>query len=249
MALLVAGCRFHFDPLGGPSDGASGDATDGSMTLSDGSTDAKVTPLVQGVSLDTTSGAPVTVNGSTGLATVTPGNLVIVVCGGLNGPACVVTSSPTTTWQQVDPGSTLGVYVACDAPAITSINVTNGGTDMNVVVTEWSGVQSSASCFDTKRISTACATAPTAWDTGLTPSVSQNKELLIAVGHAGAQNAGWTVDAPYEMAFDAKGVNAGVNVMLGYQRVVATPTTYRATGTVDSWSSACFTDLFTFRAL
>ena len=247
--MVLVGCRFHFDPLGAPLDGSSNDASDGSTTMSDGSPDAKVTQLVQGVSVDTTSGAPITINTSNGLATVTPGNMVMVVCGGLNGPACVVTSTPATTWQQVDPGTTLGVYVACDVPAITSISATNGATDMNLVVTEWSGIQSSASCFDTKRISTACPTAPAAWDTGLTPSVSQNRELLVAVGHAGAQNAGWTIDAPYQIAFDAKGVNAGVNVMLGSQRVVATPTTYRATGTVNQWAAACFTDVFTFRAL
>ena len=252
-ALLLVGCRFNFDPVGsGPSDGsaAPNDATDGPTTMTDGPPDAMVTPVVQAVSRDTASAAPVTIDTTNGLATVTPGNMVVVVCGGLNAPAlCTPSSTPAATWTNIDPGSTLGVHVACNAPAITSVTVTNGGTAMNLVVTEWSGVVAAATCLDTKRISTPCATAPTTWDTGFTPTVSQNRELLVTVGRADAPDAGWTVDAPYQIGFDAKGVNSIVNVLVGYQKVDASPMAYKATGTVNQYQFACFTDVFAFKAL
>lgn len=244
--VTCAACRIHFEPMmNAPSDGASAD-----MPVADTSPDATSSRVIQAVSSDTTSGAPVTIDSSTGLATVTPGNMVLVVCGALNAPsACAPTSTPAATWQQIDPGTTLGVYVACNAPAITSITVANGATDMNAVVTEWSGVIASASCLDTKNISQPCPTAPAAWDTQPTVQpVSQNRETIIAVGHAGGANAGWTVDAPYQIATNATGVNAGVNVLVAYQEVDAAPMAYAATGTVNQWSVACFTDVFAFRA-
>ena len=251
--VLLAACRFNFDPLGAPSDGAGGDDTGDTLldtsSLLDMSGDATSSPLVQAVKSDNTSGAPITINGGSGLTPVTAGNMVLVVCGGFNSPGlCTVSSTPATTWTNIDPGSTLGVYVACNAPAITSITISNGAQRMNMVVTEWSGVVASAGCFDQKRISTPCATAPTAWDTQLTPTVSQNRELLVAVTYADAANAGWTIDPPYQMGFNATGVNAAVNVMVGYQQVNAPPMPYSATGTVNSWQFACFSDVFTFKA-
>src|SRR5262245_41826283 len=111
----LAACRIHFDPITTQSDGARGDTT----RLGDGTPDARPAPFVQAVSVEVAGGAPIPVDGTAGLAPVTPGNIVIVVCGGLNaGTACAPVSTPPATWQQIDPGLTLGVYVACNAPAI-----------------------------------------------------------------------------------------------------------------------------------
>lgn len=248
---LLAACRFNFDPFGGgPSDGAtSGD--DGMMSdsrIADATSDATGgSPVVQTVHRDTPTSAAITINGATGLAPVTAGNMVVVVCGGLNLPVlCGVTSTPGATWQNIDPGTTLGVYVLCNAPAITSITASNGGTALNLVVTEFSGTIG-ANCFDQKRISTACAAAPTTWNTGQTPTVSQARELLVAVGYAGSANAGWTVNTPYQIATDATGINANIDVLVGYQEVNAAPMAYAATGSIAQWQNACFTDVFTFK--
>jgi hypothetical protein len=246
LLVVVVACRLHFDPTGTPSDADSDSSTDPSA---DASPDAAISPVVQAVSLDTL-GVSIVIGAAGGLAPVTAGNMVLLVCGGFNGTSpCAPSSTPPATWQQIDPGTTLGVYVACNAPAITQINVVNKGQDLNAVVTEWSGAIASAACFDTSRISTPCPTAPAAWNTLSTAQpVSQNRELIVAVGHAGAQNAGWTVDPPYQIAANALGVNAGVNVLVAYQEVDATPMAYSATGTVNQWATACFTDVFAFRA-
>jgi len=160
---------------------------------------------------------------------------------------CNISSTPAATWTNIDPGTTLGVYVACNAPAITSVTASNGGTDMNLVVTEFSGVAAIASCFDVKRISTACATAPTTWNTGQTPTVTQARELLVAVGHAASPNAGWSIDPPYQIATDAKGINSTINVLVGYREVNAAPQAYAATGSITQWQIACWTDVFAFK--
>ncbi len=244
--VVLASCRINFDPTSTLSDAAG---LDPDARRDTASADATSSAVVQTASVDTATGNPLTLDGSSGLAPVTPGNMVMVVCGGLNTPSpCAPVSTPAATWQQIDPGTTLGVYIACNAPAITSISISNGADDMQFVATEWSGVVA-ANCFDTSHISQPCPTAPAEWNTQPTNQpVSQNRELIVAVGQAGAVNAGWTVDAPYAIATDAKGVNAAVNVLVAYQEVDAAPMAYFATGTINQWSIACFTDVFGFRA-
>ena len=237
---LLAACRINFDPAGEITDAVNPDGTP-----ADAAPDALFTPLVQAVSLDAVAGAGLTLDGTIGLAPITAGNMVLVVCGGLDlQNACRPISTPPATWQEIDGGTTLGVFVTCNAPAITSIMVMNGGTELNVIVTEWSGV--AASCYDTGKTSTACATAPTAWNSLATPTTSQNRSLIVTLGTAGSVDAGWSVDAPYAMAKDATGVNGASNPFVAYQEVDAPPMPYAGSGFVNQYSSACFNDVFAF---
>lgn len=243
---LVGACRINFDPTGATSDASSDpDARDGATP--DGSSDAPATsPLVQSAFVDVAGPAVQTIDMNDGLAPVTAGNTVIVTCGRFSGVGqCNPTSVPATTWQELDGGTTLGVYVACNAPAITSITAQNGGNAMKLHVSEWTGI-ADANCVDVQRISTPCNTGPSAWNTGLTPTTTVNNLLLISVALAGG--ASFTVDAPFTEALEADPGVSGIVVHQTYQRVDAAPTTYAATGTVTAWNVACFTDLFAFKA-
>jgi hypothetical protein len=252
LALLVvalAGCRFHFDSLssddGGPGDGGSDTSGDTTMV------DAAQTPLVQSVQFDAASLGFTMTNANSGLVPVTAGNMVFVVCGHPTASGqCFPTSTPAATWQQIDGGTSLGVYVACGAPAITSITLQNGAGGLTAVVTEWKGIVA-ANCLDKQRISNPCPTPPGTWTSLATPAVTQNRELILAAGMASAVDAGWTIDTPFVMARDAKGAAAQSNVYTAYQLVDAAPTSYTATGTIQQSAGglACFNDVFTFKAL
>jgi hypothetical protein len=141
-------------------------------------------------------------------------------------------------WQTIDPGSSLSVYVACGAPAITNIQLANANGTMMAVVSEWSGIATSG-CFDTKQISSPCPTAPASWMTGTTNVVAQNRELMLVTGTAGATDAGWTAQAPFHSIVD---------VFIAYEAVDQPPLPYVAVGTVARWNSNCFTDILAFKA-
>ena len=250
---LLAGCRIHFDAIvssdddaGNPDDGRRDGTADTSMI------DALPRPLVQSAQLDAASLGFTMTNANSGLVPVTPGNMVLVVCGHPTASGqCVPTSTPAATWQQIDGGTSLGVYVACGAPAITSITLQNGaGGGLTAVVTEWSGVVA-ANCLDQMRISNPCPTPPGSWTSLATPTVTQNRELIIAAGMASAVDAGLTIDGPFMMARNAKGANAQSNAYTAFHLVDAAPATYTATGTIQQSAGglACFNDVFTFKML
>lgn len=241
---LLAACRLHFDALA--TDDAASDDAAGDVAPAP---DAMVTPLVQAIQFDATSGG-FTINAiNGGLAPVTTGNMVLVVCGHPNATGqCLPSSTPDFAWNQIDGGTSLGVYVACGAPAFTSITVQNGAGHVNVLVTEWTGVVGT-NCLDRSRISSPCPAPPGTWTSQATNPVTQNRELIIAVGMASAVDAGYTIDPPYVMARNATGINSAATVYTAYQTVDAAPTTYSATGTIaqSQGGQACFNDIFTFK--
>ncbi|MDB4955580.1 MAG: hypothetical protein JWO36_3149 [Myxococcales bacterium] len=251
---LAAGCKFHFDPRTSSDDAVTGDGSAaGDSPSGDGAgTDVAMHfgPVVQAVKFDTATGNFDINSTQGGLAPVTAGNMVLVVCGAPAGSGpCAPVSVPATTWLALDMGTALSVYVACSAPAITSIHLTNAGFgDAMGTVTEWSGVNV-ASCFDTKRTSTACPPAPSTWTSNSTPVVSQNRELILSVGEAGSPNAGWTIDPRYTLAIDATGVNGTADVQVSYRLVNVSPATYDATGTVNAWATSCYNDVIAIKTL
>jgi len=177
--------------------------------------------------------------------------MVMVVCGHPTATGqCNPTSVPAATWQQIDGGTSLGVYVVCNAPAITSITLVNGAGNLNAVVTEWSGVVDT-NCLDQQRNSNGCPTPPGNWTSLATSVVTQARELIIGAGMASAADAGLTIDAPFVMARNAKGQNSAANSYTAFQLVDTAPVAYTATGTIQSSAGglACFNDVFTFKAL
>jgi hypothetical protein len=245
LLVALAGCRLHFDPLA-RDDGGPGDATADTPSI-----DAQPTPLVQSVQFDIASGGFTIDATNGGLAPVTAGNMVMVVCGHpMATGQCFPTSTPSATWLQLDSGSSLGVYVVCGAPAITSITLQNAAGGLTAVVTEWRGLLPT-NCSDMKRVSNPCPTPPGAWTSLATPTVSQNRELIVAAGMASATDAGLTIDPPFVMARNAKGAAAQSNAYTAFYEVDAAPTTYTATGTLQQTTTglACFNDVFTFKAL
>jgi len=253
---LAPGCKYRFDAVhdaAGDGSTSAGDATDSATDAPvDGVPDSALpNPFVQSRFFDTASGN-FTINNANGMFQGTAaGHMVLVVCGHISatGP-CLPTSTPATTWTQLDGGTSLGVYVACNAPAITSITLQNGADDAMVIVSEWAGITTS-NCLDVQRISSPCpGTLPGNWTSQATPVVSQNREVIIATGMASAQNGGISIDAPYQQSYYT-GVNSTTSMYIAHQFVDATPTTYTATGTIQQSQpgKACFNDIFAFRAL